>query len=188
MSEANSRVFSTSSNGQAYRAYLESAQSVLDHLSAVDYIAMPMPVPADELLAKVVSAFTGWPVTVRDQFLAGMPPEKLGLFGIFGHRAATLAVRNNDVDILRLGLIGNVIANTPIPANRNVDAALAVFHHCAQRLKVDPQTLFMDAAQYATGDMAERLIAFGRRDDVSLRQFGWREIKTPEGVRYKFEW
>ncbi|MCL4803394.1 MAG: hypothetical protein KJ046_03785 [Anaerolineae bacterium] len=188
MSKANGQVYPASANGQAYRAYLESALSVLDQLSIVDYIALPMPAPADELLAKVVSAFTGWPVVVRDQFLAGLPSDKLGLFGIFGHRAATLAVRNNDADLLRLGMIGNVIANTPIPANRNVDAALAVFHHCARKLETDPQTLFVDVAQFAAEDMAERLIAFGRRDDVSLKQFGWREIKTPEGVRYKFEW
>jgi hypothetical protein len=30
--------------------------------------------------------------------------------------------------------------------------------------------------------------AFGRREGVMLKQFGWREIRTPDGVRFKFEW
>lgn len=84
--------------------------------------------------------------------------------------------------------MGSVIANSPIPPNRNVDAALAVFYHCARKLDLEPQNVFDDAAQFAAGDMAARLTAFGRRDDVTLKQYGWREIRTPDGVNYKFEW
>jgi hypothetical protein len=36
--------------------------------------------------------------------------------------------------------------------------------------------------------MAARLLSFGNKPDVTLKQYGWREIKTPDGVRYKFEW
>lgn len=178
----------TTANGQAYHAYLESAQTVLEQLTTADYYASPLPTPADEALVEIVGAFTAWPLPVRERFLANLPADKRGLFGIFGHRAATLAMRREDPDQLRLGLIGNVLANSPVPQNRNVDAALAVFYHCAQKLGLSPSDLFADAAQFATDDMAERLNEFGRRTDVSLKQFGWREIKTPEGVRYKFEW
>jgi len=175
-------------NGHAYRAYLESAQALLAGLTAIDYYPSPLPSPADEALAEVVSAYTGWPIQVRERFIESLPPEKAGLFAIFGHRAATLAVREIDPDRLRLGLIGNAIANYPIPAGRNVDAALAIFHHCARKLEIEPAVLFDEAAQFAADDMAEKLRAFGRRQDVSLKQFGWREIRTPDGVRYKFEW
>jgi len=160
----------------------------LSGLTAIDYYPMPLPSPVDDVLSKIVSAYTGWPTAVREQFMESLPPDKSGLFAIFGHRAATLAVRESSPDWLRLGLIGNAIANYHIPDHRNVDASLAVFYHCARRLEIEPADLFDDVAQIATEEMADRLRAFGYRPDVTLKQYGWREIKTAEGVRYKFEW
>lgn len=178
----------SSANGQAYRAYLDSALAVLEHLTVIDYYPSPLPSPPDEALAGIVSAFTAWPAPVRDRFLTALPADKRGLFGIFGHRAATLAVRAGDADKLRLGLVGCALANVEIPPRRKVDAALAVFYHCARKLGLDPEVVFDEAAQFATDDMAARLRAFGRRSDVTLKQFGWREIRQPEGVVYRFEW
>jgi hypothetical protein len=175
-------------NGQAYRAYLEHAQAVLEALTVESYYPSPMPDAADDALAEIVSAFTAWPTPVREGFLAQLPHQKRGLFGIFGHRAATLAVRRTDADLLRLGLIGNLIANSPIPPNRNVEAALAVFYHCARKLNLEPIDLFSESSQFADEEMAARLLSFGNKPDVTLKQYGWREIKTPDGVRYKFEW
>jgi len=177
-----------SANGQAYRAYLESTLAILERLTVIDYYPAPLPAPADELLADIVSAFTGWPLPVREQFLAALPAAKRGLFGIFGHRAATLAVRAGDPEKLGLGLVGCAIANVEIPPHRKVDTALAVFYHCARKLELEPQVVFDEAAQFATDEMAARLRAFGRRDDVTLKQFGWREIRQPEGVVFRFEW
>lgn len=175
-------------NGQAYRAYLESALSLLDVLTAVDYYASSIPSSTDQALGEIVNAFTAWTSKVRGEFIDSLPAEKRGLFGVFGHRAATIAVRKGDPEWLRLGLIGNVIANTPVPPNRNLEAALVVYYHCARKLEIDPQALFDDAAQYASGDLVERLEVFGRRSDLSLKSYGWREIKTPDGIRFKFEW
>lgn len=178
----------SAANGQAYRAYLERALEVLDSLAVDSYYSSPMPDAADDALAEIVSAFTAWPLPVREQFLAQLPSNKRNLFGIFGHRAATLAVRRQDRELLRLGLVGNLIANSPIPPNRNVEASLAVFHHCARKLEIEPDNLFEESSQFADEEMASRLLAFGQKPDVSLKQYGWREIRTPDGVRYKFEW
>jgi hypothetical protein len=175
-------------NGQAYRAYLEVALAVLDRLTAIDYYPSPLPSPADEALAEIVSAFTAWPPSVRERFLAALPSDKRGLFGIFGHRAATLAVRQSDPDRLRLGLVGSAVANYDPPPDRNVEVALAVFYHCARKLEMDPAELFDEAAEFTSDETATRMRAFGRRAGLTLKQFGWREIKTPDGVRYKFEW
>lgn len=175
-------------NGHAYRAYLERALAVLEELTVGTYYTSPIPAPTDDDLAEIVSAYTAWPLPVREQFLAQLSSPKRGLFGIFGHRAATLAVRRDMPDLLRLGLIGNLIANSPIPPNRNVEAALAVFYHCARKLGLDPEAFFAESSQFADDEMAARMLAFGQKKDVTLKQYGWREIKTPDGVRYKFEW
>jgi hypothetical protein len=177
-----------SANGRAFQAYLESARAVLDGVTAIDYHQSPLPAPLDERLAAILGAFTALAAPERERFMAALGDGQRALFGLFGHRAATLAVRRGDAEQLRLGLVGNVIANYAIPDKRNVEVALAVFHHCARKLELDPRPFFDEAAQLATDEMAARLRAFGRRTDVTLRQYGWREIRGEEGVRYKFEW
>ena len=177
-----------SANGRAFRAYLGSAQAVLDGVTAIDYHQLPLPAPLDERLAAIIGAFTGLAAPERERFMAALSDGQRALFALFGHRAATLATRRADPEQLRLGLVGSVIANYTIPDKRNVDVALAVYHHCARKLELSPTEVFDEAAHFATDEMAARLRTFGRRADVTLRQFGWREIRGEEGVRFKFEW
>ncbi len=175
-------------NGQAYRAYLEGALAIVDRTTAVEYYALPLPSAIDDALAEIAGAFTAWPTPVRKQFQEALGTSGRGLFGMFGHRAATLAVRHNDPDLLRLGLIGSAIANYTLAPTRKVDTALAVFYHCARKLDLEPQALFEDVAHLAADEMARQLVSFGNRESVSLKQFGWREIRTPDGIRFQFEW
>jgi len=177
-----------SANGRAFRAYLEGALAALGDRRALDYHQEPLPAPIDEQLARVAGAFTALPAEQRRRFAAALSPEQRALFGIFGHRAATLSVRRADPEWLRLGLAGSVIANDDIPPRRDVDVSLAVFYHCARALELEPARVFDEAAELATEEMAARLRAFGRRERFVLKEFGWRELRTPEGVRYKFEW
>lgn len=175
-------------NGQAYRAYLEGALAITSRTTAVAYYAMPLPSPVDDALAEIASAFSAWSPHLREQFQEALDTRRRGLFGIFGHRAATLAVRRNDPDLLRLGLIGSAIANYEISPNRKVDTALAIFHHCARKLELEPRELFEDVARLAADEIARYLRTFGRREDVALKQYGWREIRTTDGIRFQFEW
>ena len=177
-----------SANGRAFQAYLEGARAVLDGVTAIDYHQSPLPALLDERMAAIAGAFTALAAPDRERFMAALSDGQRALFGLFGHRAATLAVRRGDAEQLRLGLVGSVIANYTIPDKRNVDVALAVYHHCARKLELNPPEVFDEAAHFATDEMAARLRAFGRRTDVTLRQFGWREIRGEEGLRYKFEW
>lgn len=176
------------SNGQAYRAYLEGALAITGRMAVAEYYAMPLPSPIDDALAEIASAFSAWPPHLREQFQEALDARGRGLFGIFGHRAATLAVRRNDPDLLRLGLIGSAIANYEISPNRKVDTALAIFYHCARKLDLEPRALFEDVARLAADDIAQHLRIFGRREDVVLKQYGWREIRTTDGIRFQFEW
>ena len=177
-----------SPNGRAFQAYLAGARAVLESVTAIGYLQMALPAPLDGQLAEIAGAFTALAAPERERFMSGLSAAERALFALFGHRAATLAARSGDAEQLRLALVGSVIANYDIPDKRNVDVALAVFHHCARKLELNLPEVFDEAAQYATAAMAERLRAFGRRTDVTLRQFGWREIRGEEGVRYKFEW
>lgn len=175
-------------NGNAFRTFTDEAQHFLSGLEVVVYYPESIPSSTDERLRLIVDRFLRGTAVEQEQFQLSLAKEHRSLFGIFGHRAATIAVRQKSYDWLYSGLIGAVIANYIIPPKRNIDVSLAVYHHCAKKLEYSPADLFSKAAQIAQPALAQKLHAFGHRADVNLKQFGWQEQKTPDGVRYKFSW
>jgi hypothetical protein len=175
-------------NGNAFRIFADETVRYLSGLKVVVYYAEPIPSATDEKMRVIVARFRGGTAVEQEQFQQTLAQEHRSHFGIYGHRAATLAVRQNSRDWLVSGLVGAVISNYVIPPKRNVDVSLAVYHHCAQKIDVSPVELFSEAARYAQPVLAGKLTAFGHRADINLKQFGWQEQTTPEGVRYKFSW
>lgn len=179
-------------NGSAFRTFTDEAGQYLAGLKVVIYYAEPLPSATDERLHGIVARFMKGTAVEREVFQKSLAAPQRSIFGIYGHRAATLAVRQQGQDTSRnwllSGLVGAVIANYIIPPKRNVDVSLAVYYHCAQKIDMSPETLFAEAAQFARPDLAEKVTTFGQRTDVHLKQFGWQEQKTPDGVRYKFSW
>jgi len=175
-------------NGSAYRTFIDETIQYLSGLKVVVYYAEPIPSATDEKMKLIVERFKRGSAEEQERFQLALAQEHRSHFGIYGHRAATLAVRQNSRDWLLSGLVGAVIANYVIPPKRNIDVSLAVYHHCAQKIGVSPADLFTEAGQYAQPVLAEKLSSFGHRVDITLKQFGWQEQKTPDGVRYKFSW
>ncbi len=152
-----------------------------------EYYAAPLPDNADERLRQIVTQFTTLTPDQRRQFLENLTPEQRSVFGIFGHRAATLAAREASPDWLRAGLAGYVMANYTIPAGRQVQVGLAVYYHVARQLGLNPVELFRETAVYATPEMEREMLEYGRDGKISLHQYGWRERKTPDGIHYKYD-
>ncbi|MBX3059051.1 MAG: hypothetical protein KF770_21495 [Anaerolineae bacterium] len=175
-------------NGNALHTFIEDAIALLGDIDVVAYFAEPLPYTVDEQIRGIVSRFTAVTPAERTQFQDALAPEHRSLFGIYGHRAATIAARQNDADWLRSGLTGFAIANYTIPEKRKVEVGMAVYLHVAQKLGLNPVDLFEETAVLAAPAIAAELLAFGRRPDVSLGKFGWQELKTPEGVKYKFSY
>ncbi|MAT98964.1 MAG: hypothetical protein CL608_17610 [Anaerolineaceae bacterium] len=175
-------------NGNAFRTFVDETIQYLSGLKVVVYYAEPIPSATDEKMRLIVERFMRGTAVDREQFQQTLTQEHRSHFGIYGHRAATLAVRQDSRDWLLSGLVGAVISNYIIPPKRNVDVSLAVYHHCAHKINASPDELFSESARYAQPELAGKLTSFGRRADINLKQFGWQEQKTPEGVRYKFSW
>lgn len=175
-------------NGNSFLAFVEESRRQLGQLKVIDYYQEPMPSANDELLDQIVARFSRSSNDERETFLSSLSQQQRSLFGIFGHRSATLAVRSDSRERLTRGLIGAVMANYVIPTRRLVDPGLAIYHHCALKLGVNTVDLFEGAATYAGSELAARLTSFGRRSDVVLSKYGWRELKTDDGVKYKFDW
>lgn len=177
-----------SGNGNVLRAFVEETVVALQDVKAIDYYQRPLPDEIDNKLFGMVTMYRGSTLEERMLLIHAFEEKKRSLFGIFGHRMATRSVREMYPDFLLHGLVGAAIANYTIPDKRNVDVSLAVYHHCARKLGMNTVDLFDEAAQFASEEFASILRQYGRRSDVTLRKYGWREIKTPEGVVYKFDW
>ena len=165
-------------NGNAFHAFTEETEQILSTLQLVSYYADPLPSATDEQLHGIIARFLQGTAVEQAQFQQTLLPAHRSIFGIYGHRAATLAVRQKSRDWLFSGLVGNVIANYTIPPKRNLEVSLAVYHHCAQKIEESPAELFAEAAAMATPTLAEKLHSFGRRADVNLKSFGWQEQKN----------
>jgi hypothetical protein len=175
-------------NGNLFSAFINEAVQFLAARQVVGYYQEPIPSTTDERLFGYCQRFMLASLPQRQQFQQALAQAHRSLFGIYGHRAATLAVRQESRDWLLSGLVGAIISNYIIPPKRHVESGLAVFYHCAHKLNLPPSELFAEAAQFAGFSLAIRLITFGNRTDVTLSQFGWQELKTAEGVAYKFSW
>lgn len=175
-------------NGNSFSAFLNEVANFLADKKVIDYFTEALPSPTDDILLGYCQRFMAASAAERQQFQEQLAAEHRSLFGIFGHRAATLAVRQSSRDWLLCGLVGSIISNYIIPPRRNVEVGLAVFHHCARKLGVVPPDLFAEAARFADLELATRLLAFGNRADVTLSQFGWKELKTADGPKYKFNY
>lgn len=175
-------------NGLARQALLEALNNLVADTSVLAYYQQALPFELDHQLAEVVRAYTALAPHDRELFVGGMSAAARAHLGIFGHRAATLAVRGEAGDWLHLGLIANALANASGREARDIEVALAVFHHAATRLGLPAADVFEAAARYAPPENAQLLVEFGRRDDVVLKRYGWRVTQTADGLRYKFEW
>lgn len=177
-----------SGNGTEFTAFLAQAKAYLAQLTVLDYYKRPLPHDADAQIAAMIDRLLTATPAQRQVFVQMLEPAQRSLFGIFAHRAATLAARQQDRQWLERGLIATAVANITIPPKRNVEASLILFHHVARKLGVNTVDLFDHAADLIGGEIAPRLRAFGRRSDVRLSSYGWRELRRPDGVQFKFEW
>jgi hypothetical protein len=175
-------------NGDVFNAFTEESARILGDKKVVEYFQEPLPSSMDEEIARMIDRFMGATSQQQEWFQVTLSQVQRSLFGIYGHRAATLSLREQSRERLLNGLVGATIANYVIPDKRRVEVSLAVYHHCARKLGANTVDLFEQAADYATPGFAQQLLAFGRRSDVTLARFGWKELQTPEGVRFKFDW
>lgn len=171
-------------NGTAFKVFVEETAVFLKETAVLDYFRLPLPSPLDERLADIVSRYMAASPEQRQMLLAVLDKPQRSLFGIFGHREATLGIRTESRERLLRGLVGAAIAHQALDRG-SLEASLAVHHHIARKMNVNTVDLFDEAAEMMGGEIGEYLCGYGRRSDVGLRKFGWREIKTPDGLKYK---
>jgi hypothetical protein len=171
-------------NGTEFRVFVEETAVFLRETAVLDYFRQPLPGPLDDRIRLIVERFMGASPEQRELFLAALDKSQRSPLGIFGHREATLGMREGSREQVLRGLTATAVAHYALERG-SLSAALAVPHHIACKMGGNTVDLFDEAAVLVGGNVGDALRQYGRRSDVGLRKFGWREIKTPDGVKYK---
>ena len=171
-------------NGTEFRTFVEETAVFLTETAVLDYFRQPLPGPLDERMGQIVRRYMAASPAQRELLLAALDKSRRALFGIYGHREATMGMREESRERLLRGLVSTAVAHHNLDRS-SLDAALAVPHHIARKMELNTVDLFDEAAGFVGDEIGNYLKGYGRRSDVGLRKYGWREIKTPAGVKYK---
>jgi hypothetical protein len=98
-------------------------------------------------------------------------------------RQSTMALREGSAARLRGALLAQAIcAVGRNPDDREVMVGLAVQHYVAQQIGLVSADLFAEIASYLPdGPWPDLLRWFGTQDDITLEDFAWQLVETPDG-------
>lgn len=113
--------------------------------------------------------------------------DEARVFGLFAERMASLAVRENKIEPVKLGLLALLIyARTEDP--RDVLLVLSLLHDAVLKTSGNPTKVFAEASSLVGG--AEFLNDFLNRsdEDKSIDAMGYEYSKNEEGFLYVRTW
>jgi hypothetical protein len=159
------------------------ADTLLDNVVLDQYYGPPSGVD-DGIAALCLALMTATP-DQRQSFMPIVGEQRRRVLGRYTLRAPMLAVRARAPDHVHTGLFAYTLIRRHVSDWRDDLVAFAPYHHVARLLGLSPQTLFDDAAEYAVPELAQVMQTFGRRTDVTLGAFGWREIEIGDGPTFE---
>ena len=106
----------------------------------------------------------------------------------FSTRAAVMGVRNAEPDLIRDSLIAHAIENLAKGDVRENMIDLGLIFHCARAVHPEPGAVFHEVAEMAGPAISLLLRDFVCRPDLDqiLTLMGWREVRTEQGVDYRW--
>ncbi len=176
----------------AFTSFIAEATAYLGGVTTHVYIREPVPSTTDREILQICRAIEAAGSTLAPGFAAALDDHRRAVVGIFGSRAPQMLLAHGVPDpergeILVAGLVAEAFANAGHRDFRDVLVGLAPHYECARRLRLDITDVFDAAALFADQDTASLMRIFGRRSDVTLPRFGWREVPTPNGPAFERE-
>ncbi|ONI74202.1 hypothetical protein BWI15_12690 [Kribbella sp. ALI-6-A] len=124
-----------------------------------------------------------------EELKALMPLGADGVLGSFAERAASIAVRHQDVRELRAGLLAAAAALDLTDDPREILPRLSLLHRAAEMIGNDPAVEFRQADQVLKGKAPE-LVKFLERSpfDRSIQAMAYEEGNDKHGFRFLRTW
>ncbi|WP_420118207.1 hypothetical protein [Micromonospora sp.] len=124
-----------------------------------------------------------------DQVKRQMPHGADDVLAVFAERAASIAVRHQDVRELRAGILAVVISQAIADDPRESIAALSLLYRAAELIGHDPNSEFAAAGDVLGGGVSG-LLEFLRRspEDKSIEAMGYEEGDDGRGFCFISNW
>ncbi|GIJ38790.1 hypothetical protein Vwe01_21150 [Micromonospora andamanensis] len=135
---------------------------------------------AEEIIARA-------PRRIEQSFVRSLDPATALALGRYGARLASLALRQNSVDLLRRSVLATSLARClASDDDRDFMVALAVPWIVAQQLGEAPAEVFATVGDSLPDGPVARLVhTFGARTDITLEAFGWDLVRTADGPDFR---
>jgi hypothetical protein len=162
---------------------VEKSSALLDRVVLDEYYGPPGTL--DDAIAALLAALAGATTGDWDAFARSLIEQRHRVIGRYALRAPMVALRTNDVQHLSTGLLAHCAIRRTVPDWRDDLVFFAPYVHVASTLGLDVTEHFDRAARHAVPELASVMQQFGRRRDVTLGAFGWREIDTADGPTFE---
>jgi len=165
----------------------EDPFAILDPKKNTGYGPKPIPVEQDEKIQTLLTSYVRSSSTKT--LMKKIRPEHWPVLEVFAERMASLAVRSNNVETPRIGLLALALAGLE-EGSRDALIILALFYHACPLLGSTAARIFLSIGRVVGGHAAVELKAFLARSqkDKSLEVMGYEVGQDQDGFRYKRNW
>jgi hypothetical protein len=161
----------------------DDASSRLDGVVIAEYYGPPGRL--DEEIAQLLLSRSEGAPEEWGTFADSLTEQQRMVLGRYALRAPMLALRTKSPRHLSAGLLAHSLLRRRVTDWRDDLVFFAPYTHVARLLGVDVVAIFDEAATHAVPDLSGIMRTFGRRTDVSLAAFGWRQVDTPDGPTFE---
>jgi hypothetical protein len=145
------------------------------------------PAELDTGLQELCANFVGKPKSEQEKLRSAISLDEFYTLIEFARRSSVFALRDKDSDILNSALISIAMIEAERTDFRDILATLALIHHSAKRIGLDPSSMFLNFAKIAEPGTSELISGFVGRDSASqnLREsWGYYEVNTKYGAGF----
>lgn len=170
-------------------SFLERAVPMLLTKNNKGYGLQPIPSEVDHEITDLINVFIQANPANREMILSKFDEEHAFTFIAYSERMAALAVRQQSSQIILKGLIALIIDGFKYNPLESL-TILSLHYHSAEKIGVNPASLFDEAAKYADDKVATMISRFITRspEDKSLEAMGYEEMQASNGFKYQRNW
>jgi hypothetical protein len=177
---------------------IDDLRSTLDGIKSPPdnrYLTWPIPSGVDNDIAALVDQFVTGDAGLREGLMWSLTSPQVDRLIGFGIRMAILAVREQSVARLRVGLLAVALGGSSRRSDwRDVMGDMPTFEDAGMRIRGDSRPAFLEAASIATGYTVSQIRGaapprypwLGWVKGLKIRRLGqWRAVEAPDGFRYE---
>jgi hypothetical protein len=147
----------------------------------------PKPIKLDAELRETCRHYRTISDLERGQFTSAVSIDGFYTLITFAQRVAVFGLRTKDAEMVKDGFTALAIIEAKRTDFRDIICALALLHHTASRIGVDPGSLLRQAAEIAEPEVAGLMLEFQKRDEryKNLKSsWGYAEAESGSGLGF----